>query len=357
MFPGGKAYGAKVAFRLGGAGDPQAVRADQAGAVRADERQQAVLPLGALVPELGEAGRDHAERAYAQAERRLGRLEDDLRREADDREVDALGHLLDRGVAGDARDWRAVPVHGIGGAGEPALDDVAEELPADRAGTRGRAEHRHARGSEEGLEGGDDGSVVALVHPRAVGLAGRDRELELHRPLGEPPRHVEARVAEDPQHGDVPGQHLGDEALDAVRGGERRELLEQARADAAAVELVGDGEGHLGGRRVTQPVVGRHRHHALASVRRERPDQRAAVGPVRVERVADQRGRERREPVEAQVEALRGEALEEREERGPVGLGRRAEPERAPVLEDDVEHLRFRGHGPHHAVLAARRGP
>ena len=154
-----------------------------------------------------------------------------------------------------------------------------------------------------------------------------------------------------------PAQHLGDEALDAVRGGERGELLEQARADAAALELVGDGEGHLGGRRVAQPVVGRHRHHALASVRRERPDQRAAVGPVRVERVADQRGRERREPVEAQVEALRGEALEEREERGPVGLGRRAEPERAPVLEDDVEHLRFRGHGPHHAAPAARRAP
>ena len=154
-----------------------------------------------------------------------------------------------------------------------------------------------------------------------------------------------------------PGSTWATNALDAVRGGERRELLEQARADAAAVELVGDGEGHLGGGRVTQPVVGRHRHHALASVRGERPDQRAAIGPVRVERVADQRGRERREPVEAQVEALRGEALEEREERGPVGLGRRAEPERAPVLEDDVEHLRFRGHGPHHAVLAARRGP
>ena len=318
--------------------------------MRADERQQPVLPLRALVPQLGEPRRDDAERAHAQAERCLGRLEDDLRREADDREVDALGHLSDRGVAVDPRDCRALPVHGIRGAGEPALDDVAEELPADRAGTRGGAQHRHARGPEEGLQGRDDRSVVALVHPRAVRLAGRDRELELHRPLGEPPRHVEARVAEDPQHGDVPGQHLGDEPLDAVRGGERRELLEQARADAAALELVGDGEGHLGGRRVAQPIVGRHRHHALASVRRERPDQRAAVGPVRVERVADQRGRERREPVEAQVEALRGEALEEREERGPVGLGRRAEPERAPVLEDDVEHLRFRGHGPHHAA-------
>ena len=324
--------------------------------MRADERQQPVLPLRAFVPQLGEPRRDDAERAHAQAERGLGRLEDDLRGEADDGEVDALGHLLDRGVATDPRDCRTRPVHGIGGAGEPALDDVAEQLPSDRAGTRRGAQHRDARGPEERLQRRDDRRVVALVHPRAVRLAGGDRELELHRPLGEPPRHVEAGVAEDPEHGHVPGQHLGDEPLDALRGGERRELLEQARADAAALELVGDGEGHLGGRRVAQAVVGRDRHDALASVRRERSDQRAAIGPVRVERVADERGGERGQPVEAQVEALRREALEERQERGPVGLGRRAEPERAPVLEDDVEHLRFRGHGPHHAAPSAGPG-
>ena len=93
------------------------------------------------------------------------------------------------------------------------------------------------------------------------------------------------------------------------------------------------------------------------TVRRERPDQCAAVGPVRVERVADQRGRERREPVEAQVEALGGEFLEEPKERGRVAHGRRTEPQGAPVLEDDVEDLRIRCHGPHHAVPGRPRVP
>ena len=49
MLPLGAERAAKVAFRLGaGDGDPEAVRADQPRAVRADEREQPLLPLGAL---------------------------------------------------------------------------------------------------------------------------------------------------------------------------------------------------------------------------------------------------------------------------------------------------------------------
>ena len=170
---------------------------------------------------------------------------------------------------------------------------------------------------------------------------------------------LEAGVDEDVEHGRLlSGEHPRDEALDAGRGGEVRELLQQASPDAAALEVVGDGERDL--RSPPGPAGGRtSRARPRVRVRRrhERPDRAPRSVPVRLDDEPTERGRERRKPVEAEVAAPLRQPLEERENRSPVGLGRRAEPERAPVLEDDVEHLRFRGHGPHHAVLAARRGP
>ena len=72
--PAGSARGAKVAFRpTRRHGDAEAVRADEPRAVRADEREQPLLPLAALAPGLGEAGRDHAERTHAVPERRRRR--------------------------------------------------------------------------------------------------------------------------------------------------------------------------------------------------------------------------------------------------------------------------------------------
>ena len=58
------------------------------------------------------------------------------RRDADDRDVDRVRDLVDRAVAPDARDRRAVAVHGVGGSLEVALDDVPEELAADRSPAR-----------------------------------------------------------------------------------------------------------------------------------------------------------------------------------------------------------------------------
>ena len=48
--------------------------------------------------------------------------------------------------------------------------------------------------------------------------------------------------------------------------GERGELLEQARADAVSLQLVGDGERDLGGARVAQPHVVRERDDPSSSV-------------------------------------------------------------------------------------------
>ena len=129
--------------------DPEAVRPDHARAVGADEREQLLLALGALAPDLGEAGGDDDERAYALAERLLGGLEHGRRRQRDDGEVDRVRDLLDRGVRTNAGDRLAVPVHRVRGTREVALEDVAEELAADRAAPARRADDGDARRLEE----------------------------------------------------------------------------------------------------------------------------------------------------------------------------------------------------------------
>ena len=186
--------------------------------------------------------------------------------------------------------------------------------------------------------------MVALVDPGTVGLAGLDLELELHRSLLLLPGNVESRVREHPEHGDVLGQDDGDEPLDAVCGRKGGQLLEQSRPDAPALELVRNCERDLGLRRVPKPVVGRNRDHALVAFGRQRPDQGAAVRPVRLEDMLDEGRGESGDPLEPQVEALQREALEEGQEPRTVGGRRCAEPERAPVSEDDVEGLHLHGH-------------
>ncbi len=71
-----------------GGRDAEAIRADEAAAVRAHEVQQRCLPAGALRADLGEAGRDHAERAHARCEGVSGGGENRPRRHADDCQID-----------------------------------------------------------------------------------------------------------------------------------------------------------------------------------------------------------------------------------------------------------------------------
>ena len=106
---------------------------------------------------------------------------------------------------------------------------------------------------------------------------------------------------------------------------------------------------------VAQARVVRERDDPLGAVVDERAEQRAPLGPVRVEHLLDDLGPERGEPVEAHVEALLGEGAEEVEDRVGVVARRRAQPERAPVAEDHVDdvghagilpHGRHGGHGP-----------
>ena len=185
--------------------------------------------------------------------------------------------------------------------------------------------------------------MVALLHALAVGLRRRDRKLDLELAALELPRQLEARRLEDAEHAAVLGQHLGEEALDAHLGGALGELLEQARADPVALVRVGHGERRLGEGGVAQARIAPEGDDALPAVLCERPDECAPLVPVGLEQRLDELRAEHREAVEAQVEAALGQALEEPEHGRGVLPARRAETERAPVPEDDVDVVGLTG--------------
>ena len=137
MFPNGTAFRAKVAF----SDEPATAMPRQFGPISRPpwartSAEELLLACGAFRAGLGEARRDHAERADAAAQAGLGRAEDELARHADHREIDLVGDLVDGRVAVHAGDGDAVAVDGVRGAGEVRAENVAIELAADRAAPR-----------------------------------------------------------------------------------------------------------------------------------------------------------------------------------------------------------------------------
>ncbi len=129
-------------------------------------------------------------------------------------------------------------------------------------------------------------------------------------------------------------------------GGTRRQLLEQAGADPAALVVVRDGERRLGDHRVAQAHVVGDRDDALGAVDLERAEQGAALVPVGLEQRLDEARAEVGEAVEAEVETPLRQRPKEVEQRVGVVLARRAQPERAPVPEYHIGRELLRAHGP-----------
>ena len=150
-------------------------------------------------------------------------------------------------------------------------------------------------------------------------------------------------MLENPEHRPIVGHHLGDEALDPDAGGPRGQLLEQARADAAALPRVGDGEGRLGEGRVAQPDVVRERDDVLLVVGGDGARSAPRSSPVGLEHGLDELGDRRGEAVEPEVEAA-FEAGEEGQQRVGVLLAAAGGVAGVPVAEDDVDDVRGRGH-------------
>ena len=292
---------------------------------------------GSFGSRLRETSRDDADRLRACPECFSHCREHVLSREADDGEVDGLRYLRDRAEGLDPCHRLALPVHGEGGAREVGFEDVPEELASDRPPPRGGAEDGDRRRLEEGTQGRNDRDVVALRDALGERLRRRDRERDLRLAALERARDLEPGVLEDAHHRRVPGHHHRDEALDALLRRACRELLEQPGSDASALVRVRNRKGDLGRGGIPEPHVVRKSDDLLYAVLSHGANERAAFGPVGVERRLDEAHVEAGVAVEAEIEAVVGEASEEVEERVRVGAQRRSQAKRASVAEDDVD--------------------
>ena len=179
--------------------------------------------------------------------------------------------------------------------------------------------------------------MVALFDASAEPLRRRDREAHLDLAAVERPRHLEACVAEDCEHRRILRKYLRHEALDSNLRGANRELLEQPCGCAPPLKLVCHGEGDLCDHRVAKArVLGDRDDPFAACPVCEHTDQRAAVGPVGVEEVLDERCVDASHPVEAEVQAVLGEPLEEREKGARIVMRGRPQPQGRAVAEDHV---------------------
>ena len=132
--------------------------------MRADHREQrslALLPLGA---DLGESGRDHADGLHALVQDSLHCLEDSDCRQADHDQINAIRDLRDGGISADTSYRLAVAIDRIGRPRVFALDDVSEELAADRSSPRRRTYDRDCSSLEERAQRRDNPGVVSCLH-------------------------------------------------------------------------------------------------------------------------------------------------------------------------------------------------
>ena len=121
-----------------------------------------------------------------------------------------------------------------------------------------------------------------------------------------------------------------------MRGGALRELLDHPRADALALEVVGDRERGLGQVGVAKAHVVADRDDPLVVGVAHDPDERPASGKVRLDEGSREPVVRVGEPVEAQEAASHGEPGEERHDRRNVGLAGRAQPHGAAVAQDHI---------------------
>ena len=253
-----------------------------------NEAEQRVLALLSFGADFREPGRDDANGPDSGVEDRFHRLEHHRRRDTDDGEIDRIGNVGDGAVATYPCDGLAVAVDGVRRARELAVQDVAKELPADRAAAGRGAEDGDRLRLEERAQRRDHGRVVACLDARGVvGRRGNGKR-QLHLAAREKPRNLEAGAFEDVDHRRVVRHDLGDEALDPLAGRPSRELLEKPRADAASLVVVGDREGHLRAQRIPKAHVVRESDDPAFTGLDHRASESSPVDPVRIENGVDE---------------------------------------------------------------------
>src|SRR6266545_5213563 len=199
----------------------------------------------------------------AGGERILRRFEHVLSRNADHRQVDPVRNRRDLRVPLNTRNRLTSSIDRICSAAKLALEDVPEKLAANRSTSWRCADHGDRPRLEERPQGFDDCRMVAKIYALDVRGRRRDRERDLDDPLGPRTIDLEAGVRKDGQHRGVARQDLRDEALDPSRAGAGSELLEEARPETVALQLVRHRECNLRGSRVAESRPAGERDDAL----------------------------------------------------------------------------------------------
>jgi hypothetical protein len=147
-----------------------------------------------------------------------------------------------------------------------SIEQVVEELAADRRGIAGGADHGDRPRSQERPHRIDGGLRLPVLEVRDRRVGEQDRELDLDRSRGGPDRHGETAGPEDVDHLVVLGQHLRYEGRDAVPSGLLRHLTEEDRSHPLALELIGRREAHLGAAPLDPDVLGAPDHEPVAAL-------------------------------------------------------------------------------------------
>ena len=147
-------------------------------------------------------------------------------------------------------------------------------------------------------------------------------------------------MLEHPQHRPIVGHHLRIEAVDPAVRRDLRELLEHPHPDPTALIIISHRKRDLGDAGLAQPDIAGDSHHPAVVP----ADQRQAINASGLRfRARDSVGASK--TVEAEVAALRREAVVERLDVVEVHGRRRLQPQRRPIAQQHVPDQRPRAPG------------
>ena len=230
----------------------------------------ACLP-SALRADLGEAGRDHAERAHTRCEGVSGGGENRPCRHADDCQIDDWMYPGKRRPCRNPLDGLAAAVDRNDLSGEVPCEHIAEEFAADGAAPRRRAVHGDACGSEKCPKRGRHGHVVAIVDPGDIAAGRLDQQGRLDHTTGHSLLHSEPRRVDDIEHLVI--ARAGSRTR-VARFRPRRRVPPVARADACPLRLPAS-------RRQRRTRPRRRQDRAGGRSSRERPRAHSQLRPAR----------------------------------------------------------------------------
>ena len=273
--PGGSPCAANVAFRWAPvAAMPRQFGPISAAAVRAHEREQRGLARGALVPGLGEAGRDDAQRAHARPSASATAQPHRRRGNADHGEVDERPDAAQRSCA-PALPRLPRPLRLIGWAApaKPASSTLRKSSPPIVAAPRrgavdGNAREARERGGATRLR--QDGSRRSTRSSKAPLGLGAHRDLD-HAAVARAARtRARSRRRARASHG-CSGRISKTRRSTPAPAARSPSCSSRRVPTPTPCKLLGDGERHLGRRGITQAVVAREADDGFPAAPPSRP--------------------------------------------------------------------------------------